>query len=120
MSVPAAVKLNVRWCGQREQTTPRVDYPFLVLWSVRCRRLQRRQALGNLVALSVHLQEQALVQLREGKDVRRVHRLGTDLVDLVRQVQQVALGIKARAFDVGKNLADDLLPRCGVCGSSLV
>ena len=71
----------------------------------------RREELAAVVALLAHLQQQALVNLGEGEDVGRVHVVGADVVHLVEDVEQVALGVDARPLDTGHDLADDLLSR---------
>ena len=59
--------------------------------------LARREELAAVVALLAHLEQQALVDLREREDVGRVDGLEVDLVHLVQHVEEVALGVDARS-----------------------
>jgi len=73
--------------------------------------LARREELAAVVALLAHLEQQAFVDLREREDVGRGDHGVIDLVDLVDDVEEVALGVDARALDGAHDLADDLLAR---------
>jgi len=49
--------------------------------------LPRGEELPAVVALLAHLEQQSLVNLAQGEDVRVIHRVEADLVDLVQRVQ---------------------------------
>jgi hypothetical protein len=70
----------------------------------------RREELAAVVALLAHLEEESLVDLREGKDVCGIDGLGADLVDLVEDVEKVPLRIDPGSLDPDHDFADDLLP----------
>jgi hypothetical protein len=69
--------------------------------------LARGEELAAVVAFLAHAQQQSLVDLREGKDVLRIHAVQADGVHAVEHVEEVALGIHAHTLDAGEDLADD-------------
>ena len=79
----------------------------------RADHLARREELAAVVVLLAHLQQQALVDLREREEVRVVDMVDADLVDLVEDVEQVGLGVDAHPLHRRHDLADDALLRRG-------
>ena len=73
--------------------------------------LARSEELAAVVPLLAHLEQEPLVHLGEWEDVRRVHVLIAEAVDPVEDIEEVLLGVDARALDARHNLADHLLPR---------
>ena len=74
----------------------------------------RREELAAVVSLFAHFQQQTLIHLGKRENVRGVHRLVAQFVDLVQHVTEILFRINPAAFHSGHHFADDLLARRGV------
>ena len=70
-----------------------------------------REELPAVVALLAHLQEQALVHLRQRKHMGVVDRVAGQAVNSVADIAQIPLGVDPHPLDAGHDFADDLLTR---------
>ena len=76
--------------------------------------LARGEELAAVGVLLAHLQQQVLIHLREGEEMRVVYMVDADLIHLVEDVAEVGLAVHAHALHGGHDAADDALLPAGV------
>ena len=68
------------------------------------------EELAAVIVLLPHLQQQALIDLRQGEDVGLIDPVLAQRIDLVEHVAEIALGVDPRPLHPAHDLADELLP----------
>ena len=72
--------------------------------------LARREELPAIVALLTHLEQQTFIHLRERENVRVIHGLARDFVNLVEHVEEVLFRVDPAPLHARHDLAHHLLP----------